>query len=556
MRPKPSAPPKPVRVAPPTDSNGGDSTKVRIPLQAIVAVLPLEVRTRVVRQADLTDVMVPVPVDTIVSQLGSGVVTMPFGEIRQAAPRIFSSSTNCDHVEVGMPLGEILTRLDPVLLARRASQKKVNVPAEITSPFGKLGLGLTISTGNAKTGTPTTAPVRGASSSSAPAARPQSFTMRQPSAVPDHIFKRAAAPSRSEDASVTPISPIVPASPVAGTPVTPVKPVAPATPTPTPASRPKDFLSAPPVPRAVRPATPVSSAPIPPGTTDESPPLSVSLSSLAESWPQGVRQEIVRFNLANARVTLPARQVEAALKNGRVMFTWKTLRALAEPASPLQPSAYDATELELPLSVLAPLFLARKKSEAKSQQRTAIDETIPNLFFGLPQAEPVAPPPPAAAPQANKVVDTNFYIWDDVSDTARVDETEFKRKMETGGTDFVARYATPNEIVSRAAALDGVAGALIALPDGLMVANRIPPDLNGDTLAAFLPQIFAKVSQTTKELRMGELNNLHFTVGNVPWKIFRVNAIFFAAFGRAAEALPTGPLAALAAELDHKNRHK
>jgi predicted regulator of Ras-like GTPase activity (Roadblock/LC7/MglB family) len=99
-----------------------------------------------------------------------------------------------------------------------------------------------------------------------------------------------------------------------------------------------------------------------------------------------------------------------------------------------------------------------------------------------------------------------------------------------------------------------VAGSLIALPDGLMVASQLSPDLNGDTLAAFLPQIFAKVNQCTKELRMGELNNLNFTVGNVPWKIFRVNAIFFAAFGRAGEPLPTGQLAALAAELDHKGK--
>ena len=51
---------------------------------------------------------------------------------------------------------------------------------------------------------------------------------------------------------------------------------------------------------------------------------------------------------------------------------------------------------------------------------------------------------------------------------------------------------------------------------------------------------------------MGELNNLHFTVGNVPWKIFRVNAIFFAAFGRAGQPLPTAQLAALAGELDRK----
>ncbi len=85
-----------------------------------------------------------------------------------------------------------------------------------------------------------------------------------------------------------------------------------------------------------------------------------------------------------------------------------------------------------------------------------------------------------------------------------------------------------------------------------MVASRLSPDLNGETLAAFLPQIFGKLTQCTKELRMGELNNLNFTVGNVPWKIFRVNAIFFAAFGRLGEPLPTSQLAALAAELDHK----
>jgi hypothetical protein len=84
------------------------------------------------------------------------------------------------------------------------------------------------------------------------------------------------------------------------------------------------------------------------------------------------------------------------------------------------------------------------------------------------------------------------------------------------------------------------------------VASHLSPELNGETLAAFLPQIFGKVTQCTKELRMGELNNLHFTVGNIPWKIFRVNAIFFAAFGRVGEPLPTGQLAALAAELDHK----
>jgi len=278
----------------------------------------------------------------------------------------------------------------------------------------------------------------------------------------------------------------------------------------------------------------------------------VGLTALAEGWPESVRQEIVQLNLVDAKVGLPSEAVERALKQGRIAFTWKMLRSWIKPSPLPAVSAHDGAVLELPLRVVAPLFLERQREAAKSQQKVCIDENIPNLFFGFPQPEPGAATSAAPASSAvAKPVDTNYYIWDDSSDTVRVHESEVKRGP-TPGTSFVTRYATPNEIVSRAAGLEGVAGALIALPDGLMVASQIAPDLNGETLAAFLPQIFGKLSQCTRELRMGDLNNLNFTVGNVPWKIFRVNAIFFAAFGRAGEPLPTGPLAAMAAELDHK----
>jgi predicted regulator of Ras-like GTPase activity (Roadblock/LC7/MglB family) len=239
-------------------------------------------------------------------------------------------------------------------------------------------------------------------------------------------------------------------------------------------------------------------------------------------------------------------------------------------------SAHDGMMLELPLQVIAPLFIARQKQGSQGQQKLQINESIPNLFFGFPQGDseapevepPVASAPPLAAelaatedsdaifspaPKHNGLQDTNFYVWGETGEAPQVDETEFKRKPSVGpGTDFLSRYATPNDVVSQAATLPGVVGALVALPDGLMVASKLSSDLNGDTLAAFLPQIFGKVSQCTKELRMGELNNLHFTVGNVPWKIFRVNAIFFAAFGNAGQPLPTAQLAALAAKLDRK----
>jgi predicted regulator of Ras-like GTPase activity (Roadblock/LC7/MglB family) len=305
--------------------------------------------------------------------------------------------------------------------------------------------------------------------------------------------------------------------------------------------------------------------------------MAVSLSAIAESWPEGVRKELVQLNLVEAKVHLPVETIHQGLRQGRLGFPWKTVRSWIKAPGLSFTSPQDGTILELPLKVVAPLFMARQREGSREQQKVKVDNDIPNLFFGFPQADapaapaaptaphipvaphtPVAPRAPAAphtpafpAPAVAKAKDTNYYTWDDAS-VQMPQQNEVKRTSP--GTKFITRYATPNEVVSRAAALEGVAGSLIALPDGLMVASQLSPDLNGDTLAAFLPQIFAKVNQCTKELRMGELNNLNFTVGNVPWKIFRVNAIFFAAFGRAGEPLPTGQLAALAAELDHKGK--
>ncbi|HYG35242.1 MAG TPA: roadblock/LC7 domain-containing protein, partial [Clostridia bacterium] len=283
--------------------------------------------------------------------------------------------------------------------------------------------------------------------------------------------------------------------------------------------------------------------------------LEVPLASLCEAWPEVLRKEIVSLGLVDAKVALPLSLVEQGLRKGRVNFDWKTLRLFVRPAMPPSTSPHDSVVAELPLKVVAPLFLTRKSEAAQAKQRVAVDEEIPNLFFGTPHSDSttfaqVAAPAPLA-PASARPGDTNFYAREDYQDATRAAAME-SRRGPTPGTKFAVKYATPNEIVSRASELPGVVGALIALPDGLMVANRLPSDLNADTLAAFLPQIYAKVSQCTKELRMGELNNLNFTVGNVPWKIFRVNAIFFAAFGRPGEPLPTAQLAALAAELDHK----
>jgi len=481
---------------------------LELPLQGILNSLPLELRPRV-KYSEVGDLTISVPLEKILSQLARGSVKISFGELRQAVPQVFTSGNDRDRVLVALPLGEIIARLNPALITRRRVQKQVEVPADINSPFDPNGAAMIFSVGPAKAEPP-------------PATAPRQTSMR---------IAAPASPARSQLSSAP----------------TPPPPEA------TPAEAPEAVAA----PRAVaerngRPSSAAQpSVPQPQKPANGSNLLIVGLTAVAEGWPEAVRQEIVQLNLVDAKVALPAELVERALKQGRIVFTWKTLRSWIKPAPLPAVSAHDGAVLELPLRVVAPLFLARQRETNKSQQPVAIDENIPNLFFGFPQSEQGNATLESVGDSVPvKSKDTNYYVWDDCADTVRVDESELKRGPS--GTNFIARYATPNEIVSRAAALDSIAGALIALPDGLMVASRLAADLNGDTLAAFLPQIFGKVSQCTKELRMGELNNLNFTVGNVPWKIFRVHAIFFAAFGQPGEPLPTSELAALAAELDRK----
>jgi predicted regulator of Ras-like GTPase activity (Roadblock/LC7/MglB family) len=228
---------------------------------------------------------------------------------------------------------------------------------------------------------------------------------------------------------------------------------------------------------------------------------------------------------------------------------------------------HDNIELELPLKILAPLFVPKNPAAAKPQAKATLPPSnVPNLFFGFPQPQPESVPTPnplpvngeaihaepVVKPVDAKLAETNYYVWNEGNEAPNADDTDYKRPISPA-TDFSSRRAMPKEIIEQAMKLPGVAGAIIALPDGLKVAFQLTPELNPDTVAAFLPQLFSRVSLCSKELRMGELNNLNFTIGNTPWKIFRVNAVYFAAFGRAGEALPTAQLAMLAGELDRKN---
>jgi predicted regulator of Ras-like GTPase activity (Roadblock/LC7/MglB family) len=620
---RPRTPQAPMQVAPrPVTPIAADGDCVQVSLASVFSTLPVELKSRVL-QPNVGTATMSISVERVLPQLASGSVKLPFGEIRMAAPQLFSPAADADHVPVALPLSDILRQVNPSLLVRRQQQKSVDVPEEIHSPFGEEGapLAFTVSpkadtTHAARAVSPApAAPVKPAMAARpispstpiptptfvprtapvSPAAKtPTASHTPKPAPTPAAVPFQQFHPKPSSTTSITrkPVQPVQPQIPTPFASIQQHQPlpmlnVTPAAPLPPePVAMPEEPAQPIPMSSALRGLTASLGAPMPTNTPTakatvptpapapaaavaEGPTLSVPLAAVSEGWTEALRQEILQLGLTDAIIALPVNPVQEAMKRGKVVFSWKALRSWIRPAPAPTVSMHDSALVELPLKELTPLFIAYLKGP-KAQHKVAIDENIPNLFFGFPQSEPapevvpaasaVAPAPVAAFATstpgtsfqpAARQAETNYYVWGDTSDSARVDETEFKRAPSVE-TNFLSRYATPNEVVSRASALPGVVGALVALPDGLMVASKLPSDVNGDTLAGFLPQIFGKVAACTRELRMGELNNLNFTVGNIPWKIFRVNAIFFAAFGRAGQGLPTADLATLAAQLDRK----
>lgn len=504
-----------------------NAAEIQIPLAAVTAHLPMELKAKLV-STPAAGQTVKLAVETVLQQLAFGSVKISFGELRSLAPGLFADSGGAfDSRPISLPLPEILSRLNPALLARKPSQK-VDVAEDISGPFDGRGRGITF----------TTQPLKPAPASTPPAAIPP----------------RTVTPAQTTDTEAFTFKPRQVAPPSAPIPFTP----------PTTSNgnghtngnghsngigNGNGHTALPPFKFTVAsaPSAPVNSAS--PRPEPAPPTLLVSLDDLAENWPAGLKAEIVGPNFASASAALPVNFIEAGLKRGRVTMLWKDLRTLAKPSSPASP--HDALELELSLKVLAPMFFAAQKKSA-APKKLVVAEEIPNLFFGFPtgSAEPVASPAAAASP-AQKPVDTNYYVWGDTADVPVADEQTFQRNKPPQ-TNFLSRHSHPQEVVARALVLPGVVGAVVTLVDGLRVASQVPETLNADAVAAFLPQIYERVNQTTRELRMGALNNVSFTVGNVPWKIFRVNSVYFAAFGRAGEALPKTELAALAAELDRK----
>jgi hypothetical protein len=97
---------------------------------------------------------------------------IPFSQFRQFSPEeLFSAQTIGDATEIVLPISQILSRLKPEQLARRADQKRIVVPDDIEPIFGPKGTGkgnLRIAT-EKKAPPPSTAPVHASEPAPVPA---------------------------------------------------------------------------------------------------------------------------------------------------------------------------------------------------------------------------------------------------------------------------------------------------------------------------------------------------------------------------------------------------
>ena len=95
------------------------------------------------------------------------------------------------------------------------------------------------------------------------------------------------------------------------------------------------------------------------------------------------------------------------------------------------------------------------------------------------QSEPIQP---ASSRLPQKAADTNLLLISE-NGAATSDEGDLFKRAPVPATDFLSRQTQPKDVVAGALALPGVAGAVVALADGLRVAGEVPAELNASAAA-------------------------------------------------------------------------
>lgn len=562
-RPAPVSPPPPLAPRPPVSMAApGTGAQVKIALADLVAGLPESVRHVV---AAVPNQFVSIPADHLLPQLGQGSVLLTVAELRVFSPDHFSSLSGHDQTAVALPLVEILRQIPPAQYARR-NQKHIEVPDEISALFSPTGKGLSVS----KPAAPPTTAVRPQPTVTA-SAPPPAPVVQAPAPVPAPV-QQAGKISMSPTALAALAAMNSPATAQAPA---PNRPVVRLTPLPT-------IPTVNPLPRQTSPSSPVptvngngnDNGAAPHGTngsngngngngslhthgaSNGAPKLSgeslvIPLAAVAPAWVQEVRAALATVDMDQARILVPIELLEAAMKTGKVFFRWAELATWVQPALADAPTGKLAeTTLELPLKVIAPLFMARHRGAA--QKKAAVDESIPDLFDGgkssvqaqVPQRASVEPmTAPARSITPASAVPTPVPV------ASVAPGISLEQVIGPAAKRLAAR-----EIIANTARLPGLSGAILVMSDGLLVTNATPAAVKAETIAAFVPQMFGRMNQYTKELTLGPLHHLTLGIEGGQWHFLKSGSLYLAVLGKPGETLPLNMLAQIAAELSSQSQ--
>ncbi len=290
------------------------------------------------------------------------------------------------------------------------------------------------------------------------------------------------------------------------------------------------------------------------------------------AWPETLRSALAPL-AGGCQLQLPFTETEQGLKRGKIAYSWAQIKQWIKPELPAGiMDLAEETPLLIPLNLVVPLFLATRKPSTPKAAST-IDAKIPDVFFAAqpaataevepppaappaveaPQPAAVAPPAPPAPAKAQPPQPASPPMAV-VEPAAPAPEVQPEDMATLFGQPFKKSWA-PVEIIQKCSGLPGMSGALMALQDGLLVAGQMPSPVNSETMAAFLPQMFGRMSHYTKELKLGEPTQFMLVVGDVPMQINKVGGIFFLAYGCAGQRLPAAQLELVIAHLEQQSRN-
>jgi predicted regulator of Ras-like GTPase activity (Roadblock/LC7/MglB family) len=576
----------------------------QLQLLAIMSKFPDDLRKLVTRMPP-EHAMVVMPIPAILRFLPTGSVKMSLASVvRQAPPGTFSSINPQDKRLVEVPLAEIFKRVSPAILKRRDDQRFTDLAADGFDIFGDDENPYNLAPRVEEEPEPPTPEPPPAPAPVIPQPRvlqmpPGMVTAPPPSAAPPkRVVSPPTQPLAAKPRVAVPPTPFVPPpnavpqapSPAHAAPLPPIDDGQPPLVLPL-----QDIFSGWPEPiRSEAAALNGTTVSLPSGQVG----VGLARGKVAFNWGQ-IRAWMTPPPTTpteasdSIELLLPLRVIAPAfLKHSRGGGVRKSA-ALGEeipelfagrgPAAPAAPfSVPPAAAIPTPPSPVAEIPKAPPVPTAPRPAAPAPANEIPESLFtpvrargtparvSIPEPEaPVAPlvreEPPAAEepPPAPPPFEPSAPFEAEIPEPSPVEQSAPPLAVAPVTAASAAEPQSlaeafnqpgkqtwsPSEIINYLAQLPEIAGSVVALQEGLVVAHRLPDPLKGEVFAAFLPQIFARINQYSNEMKLGAVDDLLINAHGLPCHLFRVGQVYFAALGKPGIPLPTPILRLCAAAL-------